>query len=297
MRNAFLNAMLTLADSDPKLVFLTGDLGFGFLEPIRDKLGDRFINCGVAEQNMVSVAAGMASEGMNVWVYSIAPFLYMRAFEQIARDVCAHNLPVKFVGAGGGFGYGVMGQTHHAINDYGTLLTLPNMECYVPARSEEINYCVACMMDATGASYIRLGRNEFSDWNKYIQFGWHGYRKFAENAGDVAILCIGPILGAVCAHYADQIETRPAIWSLSDLIPEQHLIRELEHRYKVVLILEEHVRHGSAGESLMADNPTTNFMHMAADYITGRSGSQLWHRKQCGLSIEHIALVVEELRK
>ncbi len=104
------------------MVFLTGDLGFMALEPLRDRLGDRFINCGVAEQNMVTVAAGLAKEGFDVWVYSIAPFCYARALEQIRNDVCLHGLPVRVLGNGGGYGYGVMGPTHHALEDYGILL-------------------------------------------------------------------------------------------------------------------------------------------------------------------------------
>src|SRR5580704_6871872 len=118
MRNVFCSALIECA-SNPEFVFLTGDLGFQALEPLREKMGERFLNVGVAEQNMVSVAAGLAKGGFRPWVYSIAPFLYARAFEQIRNDVCLHRMPVTLVGNGGGYGYGVMGSTHHAIEDYG----------------------------------------------------------------------------------------------------------------------------------------------------------------------------------
>src|SRR4051812_46697344 len=133
MRNAFCQAMLELSAADDRLVFLTGDLGFGALEPLRDALGSRFINAGVAEQNMISVAAGLARSGLRPWTYSIAPFIYARPFEQIRNDVCLHKLPVILVGNGGGYGYGVMGATHHAIEDYGTLLVLQHMQAIIPA--------------------------------------------------------------------------------------------------------------------------------------------------------------------
>ena len=123
MRKALCQALV----SQPRareFVFLTGDLGFKALEPLRDALGSRFINAGVAEQNMVSVAAGLAAPDLRPWVYSIAPFIYARPFEQIRNDVCLHALPVVFVGNGGGYGYGVMGSTHHALEDYGILLSL-----------------------------------------------------------------------------------------------------------------------------------------------------------------------------
>src|SRR6185437_15512328 len=90
------------------MVFLTGDLGFMALEPLKAAMGDRFINAGVAEQNMVLVAAALAREGFDAWAYSIAPFCYARPFEQIRNDVCFHTLPVKLIGNGGGYGYGVM---------------------------------------------------------------------------------------------------------------------------------------------------------------------------------------------
>ena len=114
MRSAACNAWVNRV-TDEEFLFLTGDLGYNALEPLRERLGDRFINAGVAEQNMVSVGAGLAIEGMNVWIYSIAPFCYARPFEQIRNDICQHRLPVKLVGNGGGYGYGAQGASHHAL--------------------------------------------------------------------------------------------------------------------------------------------------------------------------------------
>src|SRR5438046_9869692 len=137
MRDVFCKALVRLA-ARQEFVFLTGDLGYRALEPLREVMGQRFINAGVAEQNMISVAAGMARDGLRPWVYSIAPFMYARPFEQIRNDVCLHNLPVMLVGNGGGYAYGVMGATHHALEDYGTLLCLPYMHAFVPAFSADL---------------------------------------------------------------------------------------------------------------------------------------------------------------
>ncbi len=117
----------------PDFVFLTGDLGYMALEPLQKAAGPRFINAGISEQNMISVAAGLASQGFSPWAYSIAPFIYARPLEQVRNDVCLHDLPVKLVGNGGGYAYGVMGSSHHAIDDYGILLTLLNMRVFIPA--------------------------------------------------------------------------------------------------------------------------------------------------------------------
>src|SRR3954471_9353648 len=159
MRNAFCSALVALS-AGHKFVFFTGDLGFNALEPLREAMGSRFINAGVAEQNMVSVAAGAASIGEQCWVYSIAPFVYARPFEQIRNDVCLHDFDVKLIGNGGGYGYGVMGATHHAIEDYGVLLTLRGMRVYVPAFDDDVEVMVPRIQASAGPSYLRLGRCE-----------------------------------------------------------------------------------------------------------------------------------------
>src|SRR5271169_6181836 len=159
MRNAFRDTLLELAP-DPAFVFLTGDLGFQALEPLRDEMGERFINAGVAEQNMVSVAAGLAKEGLRPWVYSIAPFLYARAFEQIRNDVCLHRMPVILVGNGGGYGYGGMGSTHHAIEDYGALLSLLGMRVYLQAFDCDVSQSIRYLTRADHPAYLRLGLSE-----------------------------------------------------------------------------------------------------------------------------------------
>ena len=145
MRQAFCNGLVQQALL-PEFVFLTGDLGFKALEPLRDAMGPRFINAGVSEQNMVSVAAGLARSGMRPWTYSIAPFLYARPFEQIRNDVCFHDLPVILVGNGGGYGYGVMGSSHHALEDYGCLLTLPHLRAFVPAFDSDVSTMIPALM-------------------------------------------------------------------------------------------------------------------------------------------------------
>src|SRR5580704_10313693 len=159
MRNAFCNALLEYA-ANPEFVFLTGDLGFNALEPLRQKMGERFINAGVAEQNMVSMAAGLAKEALRPWVYSIAPFLYARAFEQIRNDVCLHGMPVILVGNGGGYGYGVMGSTHHALEDYGVLLTLAGMQVIAPAFDADLADVTDQLFQSPKPTYLRLGLSE-----------------------------------------------------------------------------------------------------------------------------------------
>src|SRR5580704_12398457 len=139
MRVEFAQSMIKFFDANPNMVFITGDLGYMALEKVQEKFGDKFINAGVAEQNMVTMSAAMAYEGYIPWLYSISPFVTLRPYEQIRNDICLHDLPVKLVGNGGGYGYGIMGATHHNIEDIGALRILPNMQVYVPFTAEDVD--------------------------------------------------------------------------------------------------------------------------------------------------------------
>lgn len=155
MRKELCTALVDIS-ANPNMLFLTGDLGFMALEPLQAQMGKRFINAGVAEQNMISVAAALAKDDWEVWCYSIAPFCFARPFEQIRNDICLHNMPVRLIGNGGGYGYGVMGPTHHAVDDYAVLLALPNMHVYVPCFDEDVPAVIQAAQQRQSPCYIRL---------------------------------------------------------------------------------------------------------------------------------------------
>lgn len=189
MRKQLCDALMLRAPN-PNTVCLTGDLGFMALEPLQNAMGPRFINAGVAEQNMVSVAAGLARHQFEVWLYSIAPFCYAHPFEQIRNDVAFHHLPVKLIGNGGGYAYGVMGPTHHAIEDYGVLLCLPNMRGFVPAFDEDVGESIARAATLETPSYTRLGRGEPPPG--YTVPTYAPWRQLAHGSGGVLIV-VGPL--------------------------------------------------------------------------------------------------------
>jgi transketolase len=293
MRNTLCRALLKEA-SDPCFVFLTGDLGFMALEPLREAMGERFINAGVAEQNMVSTAAGMARAGMTPWVYSIAPFLYARPFEQIRNDVCMHRLPVRLVGNGGGYAYGVMGSTHHALEDYGALLTLPHLRAYVPAFASDVESLVPALHQMTEPVYLRLGASEEPrDWAPPTFAPW---RRLMRGDGPT-LVAVGPIAGSLVEPLRVLPDSkRPNFWVLAELpvstAPDEFL--EDLHRSAYLIVVEEHVAHGGAGQMLahlllsVGRAPRT-FVHRAAlGYPSGRFGSQRFHRRECGLDPESI---------
>ena len=282
--------------TDPNFVFLTGDLGYMALEPLRDSMGPFFINAGLSEQNMMSVAAGLTLEGMNVWAYSIAPFCYARPFEQIRNDICQHGLAVKLVGNGGGYGYGAMGASHHALEDYGALLTLPDIRVYIPGFAEDLNILIPKLHAIDHPAYLRLGRCEkpptedspaYKPWRKVL-------------SGDgIPIALVGPIAGTywkTCMNLPQR--ARPSLWVLGELPVEDlnDLPKELREQAlrQGMSVVEEHVTQGSAGQQLARLMQTggfhpKQFWHFCAQgYPSKRYGSQSFHQQESEISPEQV---------
>jgi transketolase len=158
MRNAFIDELVEPAKTNSNIVLMVGDLGFSVVEPFQDAYPDRFFNAGVAEQNMMSMAAGLASEGCHVFVYSIANFPTFRCAEQIRNDVAYHQLPVTIVAVGGGLAYGNLGYSHHAVQDYALMRSMPNMLISAPGDPMEVRACLRYLTSHPQPSYLRLGK-------------------------------------------------------------------------------------------------------------------------------------------
>ena len=290
MRKQLCDALIERS-SVPNMIFLTGDLGFMALEELRDALGKRFINAGVAEQNMVSVGAAMAKQGLEVWIYSIAPFCYARPFEQIRNDICFHGLAVKIIGNGGGYGYGVMGPTHHAIEDYGVLLTLPNMRVYIPAFDEDIADVIHRLGESPDPAYLRLGRGEIP---KNFQVPPYAAWRHLITGNGPTIIAVGPIAGTYLQDFINlPIEERPNFWVACEMplkyspMPEV-LLRQIEQSSNLSVI-EEHVSQGSLASAIAVDLLVKKIslkhflLFCAQKHIYDSYGSQGFLRKKSGL--------------
>jgi transketolase len=295
MRKQFCDA-LAARSNNPDLVFLTGDLGFMALEPLQQALGARFINAGVAEQNMVSVAAGLARQDLEVWVYSIAPFCYARPFEQIRNDITFHNLSVKLVGNGGGYGYGVMGPTHHAIEDYGVLLTLPNMTVFVPVFDEDIDAVITRAGNSAHPAYLRMGRGEPP--KGYTVPAYAPWRQLTAGGGPV-VIAVGPLAGTYIAAIAEMPEhSRPNFWVIAELpltlnpIPVE-LLSQIKNA-SGLCVAEEHVRHGGFGSDLLLYLADKNIAVRGFQHLYARAhqfehyGSQSFLRRQSALDVDSL---------
>jgi transketolase len=163
MRTALVKTLCELARADERVMLLTADLGWGALEPFAAAFPDRFLNVGVAEQNAMGVATGLALEGYVPFVYSIATFATMRCYEQFRDGPELHRLPVRLLGIGGGFAYGHAGPTHHALEDLCLGRALPGVTVVAPADAAQAREALRVTLDLPGPVYLRIDKNDRPD--------------------------------------------------------------------------------------------------------------------------------------
>ncbi len=299
MRNQFSKKIHEIFEKQKNLMFLTGDLGYNALEKIQEAYPKRFVNAGVAEQNMVGVAAGLAYEGKSVFIYSIAPFVVFRCLEQIKLDVCIHNHPVFIIGNGGGYGYGIMGATHHAIEDIACLSPLPNMICWVPSFLEDVDYCIEQIIARKGPAYLRLGLG-ISYPNK-IQIGRINQIVKSSEELKITIISQGPIvksvLNAIEGLFGIDLFT---ILTVPITSMTENLLTSIKASRKV-LIIEEHVERGGLGEHLIIQFVKMNLGAIQYETLSAKGypsktyGNQEFHLQESGLDSNNIKQVVTKL--
>ena len=158
MRNAFAKEITKIAKKNKKIILLSGDIGNKLFDEFKKTNVKRFINCGVAESNMTTVAAGLANIGFIPLTYTIASFNVYKTVEQIKLDICYQNKPVIIVGVGSGLGYSNLGTTHHSIEDIGVLNSLPNLNIICPADSNELVVLLRQIISSKKPTYLRLGK-------------------------------------------------------------------------------------------------------------------------------------------
>ncbi|MDR1222687.1 MAG: hypothetical protein LBL07_07420 [Tannerella sp.] len=300
MRKNFSETIREISKTKSNLIFLTGDLGFMALEDVRETMGNRFVNAGVSEQNMISMAAALAHEGLQVICYSIAPFTVFRPAEQIRLDICLHKKNVKIVGNGGGYGYGIMGATHHAIEDIAVMSSFQNMHCYIPFCNEDVKEAVNTMLNHSYPAYLRLGYGLLPKGWRLPDFA--PIRKLADG-DEITIVGMGPVLNNVSQAIENGVSAD--IFVISEL-PFTGLSVELRTsiaKTKKILVIEEHVQRGGLGEHLafhiVQSGIRCRFVHHCAKgYENGLYGSQNYHQKQNALdsvSLNHaIKYIVNE---
>lgn len=253
MRLSFFKTIEELAERQNNMIILTGDLGFKLFDSFISKFPDRFYDVGVAEANMIGIAAGLSLCGKNVYCYSIIPFLTMRAFEQIRIDIAYNNLKVKLVGVGGGFTYGLEGFTHYGLEDLALMRMLPNMAVVVPADPKEASALAEASVSYEGPIYIRLGRTgEPFIHDKSIEFKI-GHPIILNEGKDIAIFAIGNMVYTAkkVMEKLKQNKINITLINMHTLKPlEKHIIRQVSSTHKTIITVEEHYINGGLGSAV-----------------------------------------------
>ncbi len=264
MRNTLVKTLTEEALKDNTIMLLTGDLGFNVLNKFYDVLPQQYVNAGISEQNMTSVAAGLALSGKKVFTYSIGNFSTLRCFEQIRNDICYHNANVKVVSLAAGFAYGPLGMSHHATEDIACMRSLPNMRVFSPADPLETIAVTKAAITSDGPCYIRLGKG--GEPNLREAFDIENFEvgkayQLRDGKANVCIFSTGSVTKeAILA--AEQLKDRGSIpvYTFPTVKPiDEEFIRACAERYDAILTLEEHNIVGGLGGAVaevLAENPS-----------------------------------------
>ena len=250
MRTAFIEALISKARVNSQIFLIVGDLGFSVVEPFAQEFPERFVNAGIAEQNMAGLAAGLASEGYRPFIYSIANFPTLRCIEQIRNDICYHELPATVVSVGAGLAYGNLGYSHHAVQDIGCLRGLPSMEIYSPADPGETSLCLDSLLEGTSPAYLRLGKA--GEPELYAKDQSRQLQPLTKVSGDttsrIALVATGSILSEAIKA-SDQCQN-VCVYSMPNPtgINQEHY--QALRQYQTVVVVEEHIHAGGIGEMI-----------------------------------------------
>ena len=253
MRQVFINTLVNLAVDDKDLYLLTADMGFGLVEQFATRFPDQYINVGVAEQNMIGVAAGLALEGKKVFCYSISNFPTMRCLEQIRNDICYHNLPVCIVSGGAGLWYGALGMSHWAVEDIAVMRCLPNMAVVSPCNEQETGQLVSDIYHRKHPCYMRMSRAGDYAPSSWSHFGGATVVLDCPSPDVVIIATGGKMLdNAVCAVEAIQKQGIGArLLSIHTIKPlDCDAIMDSVAGPRLVITIEEHSRIGGLGSAV-----------------------------------------------
>ncbi len=297
MRNALIAALIELADADDRVFLLTADLGFTVVERFAERHPRRFVNVGVAEQNMIGIATGLAQTGFVPFCYSIATFTSMRGYEQIRNGPVLHGLPVRLVGVGGGFAYGHAGPTHHALEDLSILRAQPGMTVVAPADPLQTRAAVKATHSLPGPVYFRVGKGGNKDVSGLGGRFALDRPEMVREGRDVLFVATGEIvheaIGAADRLEEDGISAAVAIQAHVGWRAGAGLV-DLLRRYPAAVSVEEAYRTGGLG-ALVADAIASEGLacrlavRAVESGFDGRSGGPGYMKKRSGLDAASLA--------
>lgn len=302
MRNAFASEITTLAAEREDLVLLTGDIGNRLFDDLKEVAPRQFLNCGVAEANMMSVAAGMALSGLRPVVYTITPFTTVRVLEQLRVGVCYHEAPVIIVGTGSGLSYAELGPTHHSLEDIAITRCLPGLNVLAPADSRELIAFLHEALESPRPTYMRIGKKGEPPLHPQGTNLSIGTATTLRSGEDLAILCIGPITAEAlrAAELVAANGSRVAVVSMGSVKPlDTDFLDELAGRCGRWITLEEHGVIGGLGSAVLewiaGTRHAVRLTRMAVpDVFFHEIGDQVFARASLGLDADSICATIEE---
>ena len=303
MRDTFVRTLLEIAKKDKNVYIITGDLGFGVLKPFWTELPDQIINAGIAEQNMTSIAAGLAMQGKTVYTYSIGNFPTLRCIEQIRNDCAYHNANVKVVCVGGGFVYGSLGMSHHATEDIAMMRSLPDVTVLAPGDLVEAECATKAIYETPGTCYLRLGRGGEKRIHEKLDGFTIGKAIQIQKGENVAVFSTGAIFDEV-NEACEELKVQgiiPTVYTFPTVKPiDKDVILECAKTHKAIVTVEEHNLSGGFGSAVAevlaeTDGVKAKLVRVALDdRYSCIVGSQKYLRKQYSIDAKAIIERVKE---
>jgi transketolase len=306
MRQTALDMVYQLAKQDERILFIGSDLGAGTLAEFQREMPERFFMEGISEANIIGMAAGLALEGKIPYVHTIGTFLTRRCYEQLAVDVCLHNVPVRLIGSGGGLVYAPLGPTHEATEDVAILRALPNMTVVAPADADEMRLLMPQTVDYPGPLYIRLAKG----YDPIVTTDDVPFRigqAIPMRGGDDGLIVTTGITLRLALEAHEQLAAegiRVAVLHMPTIKPMDYSAL-LEHAEPVPLVvtIEEHSIVGGLGSAVaevLAESPylgQKRFRRLGIpDMFPDEYGSQASLMQRFGLTVDHLATTVRDLR-
>ena len=302
MRDAFSKSLVSLAQQDPSVMLLTGDHGYALFDEFRRTCPGQYINAGVAEQNMVGVAAGLAKAGMRPIVYGLSAFVPIRVLEQIKMDVCYEELPVIFTGDGAGVVYSSLGSSHQSTEDVAALRAVPNISILSPADAFEMTASMQLAYYSCRPVYLRMGKADLGSVHSApLELSWGELLPVRQGRGEIGFIATGSMVQT--ALTVAQSWPDSAVWSAPSIKPlSESALAEIARKHRVLVVLEEHSVLGGLGsavaEIVSSVAPTFVCRVGIQDRFSEFCGSYAYLMEEHQLTPEAVKAQVEEfLRK
>jgi transketolase len=292
MRTTFSRILTQSALANKKVLLLTGDHGYALFDEFRRECPDQYINCGIAEQNMVGVAAGLAKGGFFPIVYGLSAFVPMRVLEQIKIDVCYESLPMIFVGDGAGVVYSHLGASHQSTEDIAALRAVPNIDIFSPSDRFELEYCYQHMLRSEHPSYLRFGKADCGDIHTQIPQAPIGdLLQVKSGNSDFAILATGSMV-SVAVKVAEELGNSIPVWSVPGIAPiNREQLIQLSKPFKKIFVLEEHSVHGGLGglvAETLSETGCNGIIRLGVKKFSELCGSHTYLMSYHGLGVQEV---------